>query len=370
MPPAALSLCGALEAAAARNGLPTAFFTRLIWQESRFDPAARSPVGAQGVAQFMPATAAGRGLTDPFEPARALDESAAYLKELRDQFGNLGLAAAGYNAGPGRTARWIAGETFLPQETLDYVRIVTGHGVEEWRAATPPALQPEPGFSCLAFAGDAGRRAAPASPADPNAPTPKPWSVIIVGALSREAVVREYGIVRASHGAVLGALTPTIVHRRIGGEPIMRYVAQIERDDRASSNDLCKRLERSGGVCVVLRKRGPLTPPPFGHAALQQRHSSPAPRRSLCLLAELTSQRILHCSIDPGATSGGPDDQRSFPTRTVPVHRRARAPRRLFGRPPPASSSSPSSSAPPPTVTRVSRPPSRSSHPPPPSRWR
>ncbi len=256
VPQAATTLCGALEAAALRRDLPKSFFTRLIWQESRFDPAARSPVGAQGVAQFMPATAAGRGLLDPFEPARALDESAAYLKELRDQFGNLGLAAAAYNAGPGRLGRWLAGQTFLPQETIDYVRLVTGHGVDEWRGPKPPALDPEQNFSCLAFAGDAGRRAAPAaapSPADPNAPPPKAWSVIIVGALSRDAVLREYGIVRASHSAVLGALAPTIVHRRIGGEPIMRYVAQIERDDRASSNQLCKRLEASGGVCVVLR---------------------------------------------------------------------------------------------------------------------
>ena len=78
----------------------------------------------------------------------------------------------------------------------------------------------------------------------------------IVGALSREAVVREYGIVRASHSAVLGGLAPTIVHRRIGGEAIPRFVAQIERDDRASSNLLCRRLQTSGGVCIVLRNSG------------------------------------------------------------------------------------------------------------------
>lgn len=257
VPQVALTLCGALETAAERNGLPKAFFTRLIWQESRFDPAARSPVGAQGVAQFMPATAAGRGLIDPFEPARALDESAAYLKELRDQFGNLGLAAAGYNAGPGRLARWISGTTSLPQETIAYVRIVTGHPVGEWRDANPPTIGTEPNFSCLAFAGDAGRRATPAAtPRDPGTPTSKPWSVILVGALSREAVLREYDLVKASHSAVLGGLAPSFVRRRIGGQAIPRYVAQIERDDRASSTRLCKQLESSGGACVVLRNAG------------------------------------------------------------------------------------------------------------------
>ena len=153
---AAATLCGALEAAAARNGLPYPFFTRLIWQESHFDPAAVSPAGAQGVAQFMPSTAAERGLADPFEPARALDESAAYLRELRTQFGNLGLAAAAYNAGPGRLARWLAGTAGLPAETIGYVQIVTGHAALEWRATPAPTLAPEPDFSCVAFTRDAG----------------------------------------------------------------------------------------------------------------------------------------------------------------------------------------------------------------------
>ena len=62
------TICGALAAAAAENNLPTDFFARLIWQESRFNPAAISRAGAQGVAQFMPATANWRGLSDPFEP--------------------------------------------------------------------------------------------------------------------------------------------------------------------------------------------------------------------------------------------------------------------------------------------------------------
>ena len=86
-PPAAVTpttatLCGALEAAARKDELPLGFFTRLIWQESRMNPAARSPAGAQGVAQFMPATAGERGLLDPFEPTPALEESAGYLKDL------------------------------------------------------------------------------------------------------------------------------------------------------------------------------------------------------------------------------------------------------------------------------------------------
>ena len=250
--PVTVSLCTALEAAARRNDLPTAFFVRLIWQESRFDPAARSPAGAEGVAQFMPGTAAERGLADPFEPARALDESAAYLKELRQRFGNLGLAAAAYNAGPGRVGRWLAGTAGLPSETEGYVRIVTGRDALDWRVPAPAALTPEPGFTCLGFAGDAGRRRAPPAD-DQGGPPPKAWAMILVGSFNKAALLAEWQIVRAKYAETLGPLTPSIRRRHFGGLPARKYVVQIEADTRSASTSLCKRLEGAGGNCVVLR---------------------------------------------------------------------------------------------------------------------
>lgn len=101
--------CDILNSAASTHGIPPEFFARLIRQESNFDPNSVSRAGAQGIAQFMPGTARWRGLSDPFEPTEALYESARWLGELRDQFGNLGLAAAAYNAGPRRIRDWIAG---------------------------------------------------------------------------------------------------------------------------------------------------------------------------------------------------------------------------------------------------------------------
>ena len=83
------------------------FFARVIWQESRFDAMAVGPKGAAGIAQFMPRTASWHGLADPFDRMASLRHSAAYLRELLDQFGNLGLAAAAYNAGPGRVSAWL-----------------------------------------------------------------------------------------------------------------------------------------------------------------------------------------------------------------------------------------------------------------------
>jgi hypothetical protein len=108
-------------------------FVRLIWKESRFNPSAVSPKGAQGIAQFMPATAADRGLDDPFEPKSAIVHSASLLADLRQEFGNFGLAAAAYNAGAERVRGWLAGNSGLPYETQAYVEFVTGRAAEEWK---------------------------------------------------------------------------------------------------------------------------------------------------------------------------------------------------------------------------------------------
>ncbi|MDA9434042.1 lytic transglycosylase domain-containing protein [Bradyrhizobium sp. CCBAU 51627] len=124
--------CRALKEAAEASGIPVPFFARLLWQESRFKSNEVSQAGAQGVAQFMPETAAEVGLDDPFDPMKALPASAKFLRKLRDDFGNLGLAAAAYNAGPGRIQKWLARESDLPRETRDYVRIITGTRAEDW----------------------------------------------------------------------------------------------------------------------------------------------------------------------------------------------------------------------------------------------
>lgn len=125
-------VCVAMAAAAQLRNLPVGFFARLIWQESRFDQRAVSRAGALGVAQFMPDTAAWIGLQEPFDAIAALPASARFLDMLHAQFGNLGLAAAAYNAGPGRLQNWLAGRGPLPEETRTYVRNITGHEVEKW----------------------------------------------------------------------------------------------------------------------------------------------------------------------------------------------------------------------------------------------
>jgi soluble lytic murein transglycosylase-like protein len=131
-------VCRTLEKAAAENSLPVEFFARVIWQESRFNARAISPKGAAGIAQFMPQTASWHGLANPFNPMDALRHSARYLRELRDKFGNLGLAAAAYNARPGRVSAWLTSHRALPSETRNYVAAVTGRTADECSSPLPP----------------------------------------------------------------------------------------------------------------------------------------------------------------------------------------------------------------------------------------
>jgi Transglycosylase SLT domain len=128
-------LCDTLASSAHTSGLPVSFFSNLIWQESRFVFRAVSPAGALGIAQFMPRTAAAMGLTNPFDPLKALPASAHLLGTLFQRFGNLGLAAAAYNAGEARVSNWLSNKSGLPQETRNYVLAITGLPVEHWKAA-------------------------------------------------------------------------------------------------------------------------------------------------------------------------------------------------------------------------------------------
>jgi len=126
-------LCNALLTSAQENDLPIPFFANLLWQESRLRDDAVSPKGAQGIAQFMPKTAAETGLDDPFDPLQAIPASARFLNELRLEFGNLGFVAAAYNAGAHRVAEWLEHRRSLPRETRNYVIRVTGLSAEAWR---------------------------------------------------------------------------------------------------------------------------------------------------------------------------------------------------------------------------------------------
>jgi soluble lytic murein transglycosylase-like protein len=92
--------------------------------ESNFNPFAVSPAGAQGIAQFMPATAADYGLDDPFDAAAAIDAQAHLMSDLLAQFGSVPLALAAYNAGPAAVAACDCVPAY--PETQAYVARILG----------------------------------------------------------------------------------------------------------------------------------------------------------------------------------------------------------------------------------------------------
>ena len=95
-----------------RYRLPPGLMQALVWAESRFNPMAISPAGAAGLAQLMPATARELGVLNRHDPAQNIDGGARYLRQMLDRFGDVHLALAAYNAGPGAVSR--AGGDVLP----------------------------------------------------------------------------------------------------------------------------------------------------------------------------------------------------------------------------------------------------------------
>jgi len=254
--------CQALENAAAAYDLPLDFFVRLIRQESNFDPHSVSHKGAQGIAQFMPGTARWRGLADPFEPFQALNESARWLRELREQFGNLGLAAAAYNAGPRRVQDWLAGRGPLPGETRAYVRIITGRVAEEWaRGPADDRMDWQKGVPCSELA-----RRLPQAPLNAvsvqirNALGDEvktewgPWGLQLIGNWSQAKALSDYRVLQKKFASVLGDRAPMIIKSRmLGHGSAPWYLIRVAESTRDRAKQLCSRLESAGGSCLVYR---------------------------------------------------------------------------------------------------------------------
>ena len=311
------TLCGIVEASAKTEGLPVAFFTKLIWRESSFRPTAVSPAGAQGVAQFMPGTASERGLVDPFDPASAIPASAKFLGELKRRFGNLGLAAAAYNAGQTAVGNWLAGKGSLPFETQDYVLAITGRDAEDWRSekppvsapaaaappAPPPAAPPPAASTSPATASPAMAPPASTSPPAADAPAPAPaastspatappastpavaspapgpsclsliaslrtttaaspvvsgwfapWGVQIAASFSKGSALRAFARARHDYASVIGDMNPFVLGSVLRSRGWRPfYRVRLPAQTGGEARRLCARIQAVGGACAVLR---------------------------------------------------------------------------------------------------------------------
>jgi transglycosylase-like protein with SLT domain len=262
------AMCLMIESAAKAQDLPLEFFARVIWQESRFQsdavgPMTRSGQRAKGIAQFMPGTAEARRLLDPFDPVQALPKSAEFLSELRSRFGNLGLAAAAYNAGPRRVREWLDGKGTMPQETRSYVLAITGSPIDDWAAAVKAGKTPEmtidraPTSNCRALMAMLRR-----------APNPfvtqleqhvklgadLPWGVQLAAGFNRDRALVSYARAMTRLNAVIGDRDPSLLSSLFRSRGTrMFYQVRIGTDTRAAADDLCGRIRHAGQACLVLR---------------------------------------------------------------------------------------------------------------------
>ena len=249
------AICRLIDSAAKSHALPADFLTRLIWAESSFRAAVVSPKGAQGIAQFMPGTAAERGLANPFDPETAIPAAANLLADLRARFGNLGLAAAAYNGGPRRVEEWLAKTGGLPAETRSYVYRITGRSADEWAAApkdtTPSGEQPKPG-DCLTTT---ALFRVPDRPAEEPQTMPATlWGVQLAGNFSKERALASYARAHSRFAAIIGEGEPMIIGTRLRSRGTRAfYRVRVPAPTRLAANQLCDRLRGAGGACVVLR---------------------------------------------------------------------------------------------------------------------
>ena len=123
---------------AENQGVDPRFVHAVIWQESKYDPHARSHAGAQGLMRLMPATAKRFGCEHPDDPEQNITAGTKYLSWLLKRFsGNVELALAGYNAGEGSVDKYDGIPPF--NETQNYVKIITGRYGKTYHPVLPPA---------------------------------------------------------------------------------------------------------------------------------------------------------------------------------------------------------------------------------------
>jgi Transglycosylase SLT domain len=250
----ATAVCRAIDKASATHDLDRVFFTRLLWKESLFDPNAVSPKGAQGLAQFMPETAERRKLEDPFEPLAAIDASASFLSDLKKQFGNLGLAAAAYNAGESRIERWLAGTSQLPDETENYVASITGHVADDWKDKAA-----NHGITTLGKTGDftsqcvalASRQVNPTSSGVRRSKS-MPWGALLAADFNEGRALSMFKRLKLRYPKVLDGAQPFVIRKKnlSRGSKKMAFV-MMGAKTQAEAQALCAKYTAAGLPCLV-----------------------------------------------------------------------------------------------------------------------
>jgi hypothetical protein len=255
-----------VESAAKANDLPLEFFTHIIWQESHFraeavGPITRSGKRAEGIAQFMPGTATERGLLNPFNPVQALPKAAEFLAQLRNQFGNVGLAAAAYNAGPRRLQEWLSGTGGMPAETRNYVLSTTGRSLEDWAALgkREKSFDGETKATCHALVAHFRQQPNEFVSQLTQSVTlaiAKPWGIQMATGFNRNQALASYAKAINDLASVIGQQAdPTLQPILVKGRGTSSfYQVRIGANTRREAERMCKQIRLARGACLVKRR--------------------------------------------------------------------------------------------------------------------
>ena len=199
----------------------------------------------------MPDTAAASGLADPFDPEQAIPKAAHLLAEYTQRFGNVGLAAAAYNAGPNRVESWLAGSGRLPAETTAYVIAVAGLPVENWR----PVGSPPTRGGILDDSQSCAQVTASLRTEDNTAEGPiAPWGVQLAGNFSKAVALASFARAAQQYRGVVGDVQPMILGGVLRSRGTRRfYRVLLPEASRADADRACQAILRIGGACVPVR---------------------------------------------------------------------------------------------------------------------
>ncbi|MFZ2102761.1 MAG: lytic transglycosylase domain-containing protein [Oricola sp.] len=246
-------ICDLISASANETGLPAPFLARLIWKESRFDPGAVARTGEQGIAQLLPGIAFKRGVRDAFDPEEAIPALAKYLAELRDQHGNIGMAATAWETGDRKFSQWYEKGGYLPIRTEDYILAVLGELPLVYRGAPAAAVTVKPLEEGRSF--DQSCRAIPSLGdaillGDIDRPA---WGAQLAGNFNRNKAIAQWELLQQAYPALLGNLEPSIFTARTHIGRNRMYVVQVGAESQAQAEAFCAKVRAQGGACLTVR---------------------------------------------------------------------------------------------------------------------
>ena len=246
-------VCDLIRTSADTYKLPEPFLARLLWTQSEFHPDAADTSGGVGVARLTSSVARDFQIDDRRNIDRSIPAAAAYVARLKARFGNEGLAAAAFNVGEDNFAAWMGGDRkSMPVPTDNFVYEVTGQNAEVFLNPSYRDQEPPPLTSAAA---DRSCKDMPKMgiAAQNRVDHERLWSAIVAGSWRRSTVIRQWTGFADSHRAATENLQPSI---QKWSTPLGRagvYAAKVYTQDRVAAENVCDRLHRVGGACIVMR---------------------------------------------------------------------------------------------------------------------